>query len=136
MNLAFLTFGVERVRILWIEQNVKTVSTGQRRPVGISNLFLTLHPAGSDPVLVVLKPARYAKIGFRIIQRNPVELATREFAQVVPIFSASETLVETAVGSEQQPKADLRFRWLVFIFRFRRLRWRSAARLNGKRMAI
>ncbi len=100
MHFALLAFGVKRVAIGWIEQNVKTVPAGESGPVAVANGFLALDATWPDPVFVVLKSARDAEVGFRIVQRDPVKFPGRKFVQMVPIFSAGETLVEPAVGSE------------------------------------
>src|SRR6266550_4174930 len=133
VHFTLLALCIERVAIGWIKQNIKTVATGKRRPIAVANPFFTLHAAWSDPVLVILKAARNPEIRFRVVERDPIEFSRRNLVQMVPIFAAGKTLIQTAIGPEQQTLADWRFRRLVFIFRFGR---RYSARLNRKRVAI
>src|SRR5215475_2548119 len=92
-----LTLGIKRVVIRRIEQNVKSISAGERNPVCVTNTLFALHAARSNPVLVVLQSAGDPEIRLRIVQTDPIKLARREFVQVVPIFSAGKTLIKTAV---------------------------------------
>src|SRR5437870_12630643 len=71
VHFDFLAFRVKRVAIGWIKQDISTVAAGKRSPIAVPNSFLTLHGAGTYPVLVVLKSARYAEIRFRVVQRDP-----------------------------------------------------------------
>ena len=100
VHLALLALSIKRVAIGWIEQNVKTVATGESGPVAVANGFLTLDATWPDPVLVVLKSTRDPEVWFRIVQRDPVKFSGGNFVQMVPIFSAGETLVKATVGSE------------------------------------
>src|ERR1700736_277302 len=100
VHFALLAFGIKRVAIGWIEQNVKPVAAGESGPVTVANGFLTLNATWPDPVFVVLKSARNPEVGFRIVERNPIKFPCGNFVQMVPIFSAGETLVKPTVGSE------------------------------------
>src|SRR5438270_2527873 len=136
MNFPTLTLGVKRVAIGRIEQNIKTVATGKRGPIGIANQLFALHSARPDPVLVVLQTAGDSEIRFRIVETDPIKFSRRNFVQVVPILSAGKTLIETAIGPEQQPLTNRWFWRFVFVFRLWRLRrWRRAG-LNCYRVAI
>ena len=55
---------------------------------------------------------------------------------MIPALAAGEALIHTAIRSEQQTLANWRFRRLVFIFRFGRLRRRRCAGLNRERVTI
>src|SRR4029453_373956 len=136
MNFALLTFSIKRVAIGWIEQDVKAVAAGKRRPIGVANTLLALHSARSNPVLVVLEAARNSEVRFRVVERNPVIFSRRNLVQMVPVFAAGETLIHATIGAEQQTLANLRFRGLVFVFRFGRLRRRHGAGLNCQRVTI
>src|SRR6266480_1471088 len=136
MDFALLTFRIKRVVISWIKQDVKAVATGKRGPIAVANTFLTLHAARSHPVLVVLETARNSEIRFRVIERNSIIFSCGNLVQMIPVLAASKTLVYAAIRPEQQTLANLRFRGLVFVFRFGWLRRRHRARLNRKRVTI
>ena len=120
MHFAFLALRVKRVVIGWIEQDVKSVAAGKRRPIAIANLFLALHAARPDPVLVVLKPASDAEIRLRVVQRDSIIFSRGNSVEVLPVLAAGETLINAAVSSEQKPLANGRLRRLVFVFRLGR----------------
>ena len=137
VHFALLTFGVKRVAIRWVEQYVKSVATGESSPVTIANRFLALHSAGSHPVFIVLKAARDSEIRFRVVKRDSVKFARRNFVEMIPIFSAGKALIYTAISSKQHTLANLRLWWLIFFFR---LRWfrrrRHSAGLNRERVIV
>src|SRR5207245_1156681 len=95
-----------------------------------------LDAAQSDPVLVVLKSSRNAKVRLRIVQTDSVKFSGREFVQVIPIFSAGKTLIKPAVSSEQQSLTNWWFRRFVFILRLWRFLLRNCARLDREGVAI
>ena len=136
MHFTLLTFCIKGVAIGRIEQDVKAVATRKRGPIAIANTFLALHSARSNPVLVVLKAASNSEIRFRVVERNPIIFSGRNLVQVIPVLAAGETLIQTAIRPEQQTLANLRFWRLVFVFGFRRLRWRHGAGLNRERVTI
>src|SRR5438045_9183331 len=131
-----LTLGVKRVAIGRIEQNIKAVATGKRGPIGIANQLFALHSARPDPVLVVLQTAGDSEIRFRIVDTDPIKFSRRNFVQVVPTLSARKTLIETAIGPEQQTLTNTWFRRFGSVFRLWRLRRRRRAGLNCHRVAI
>src|SRR4030095_11413875 len=55
---------------------------------------------------------------------------------MIPRLPRGEALINSAVGSEEEPLANRRFWRLVFVFRFGRFRRGRRARLKGKRMTI
>src|SRR5262245_13898407 len=136
MNLALLAFRIKGVAIGRIEQDIKAVAAGKRGPIAVTNTFLTLHSARSNPVLVVLKAARNSEIRFRVVERDPIIFSRRNLVQMIPVFAAGEALIDAAVRSEQQTLANWWFRGLVFVFRFRRLRRRRCASLNRECVTI
>src|SRR3989440_4483231 len=117
-----LTLGVKRVAIRRIKQNIKTVATGERGPIRIANQLFALHAARPDPVLVVLQTARDPEVRLRIVETDSIKFSRRNLAQMVPIFSTGKTLIETAIGPEQDPLTNRRFSPCVFIFRLGPLR--------------
>ena len=136
MNFALLTFRIKGVAIGWIEQDIKAVATGKCGPIAVANSFLTLDSTRSHPIFVVLKAARNSEIWFRVVERNPIIFSRRNLIQMIPVFAPGETLIHTAIRTEQQTLANWRFRRLVFIFRFGRLRrWRCAG-LNRERVTV
>src|ERR1044072_1247629 len=136
MAFALLTFRIKGVAIGWIEQDIKAVATGKCGPIAVANSFLTLDSTRSHPIFIVLKTARNLEIRFRVIKRNPIIFSRRNLVQMIPVFAAGETLIDTAICSKQQTLANWRFRRLVFIFRFRRLRRRHCSGLNCERVTI
>src|ERR1043165_8043010 len=118
MDFALLTF------------RIKGVAIGKCGPIAVANSFLTLDSTRSHPIFIVLKSARNSEIRFRVIKRNPIIFSRRNLVQMIPVFAAGETLIDTAICSKQQALANWRFRRLVFIFRFWRLRRRCCAGLN------
>src|ERR1044072_4320880 len=101
MNFALLTFGVKRVVVGRVKQNIKAVAASKRSPVRVADRFLTLHAARTNPVFIALQTSGDAEIGFRIVQTNPVKFAAGKFIQMVPIFSAAEALIKAAIRSSQ-----------------------------------
>src|SRR4029453_5266675 len=136
VDFAPLTFRIKRVTIVRIEQNIKAITTGERGPIRVANTLLILPPARPDPVLIVLETTSNSKIWFRIVERNPIILSCGNLVQMVPVFAAGETLINATIGDKEQTLANLRFRGLVFVFRFGRLRRRHGAGLNRERMTI
>src|SRR4029450_6173629 len=136
MDFALLTFRIKCVAIGRIKQDVKAVATGKRGPIAVANTFLTLHSARANPVLVVLETARNSEIRLRVVERNSIIFSCGNPVQMIPVFAAGKTLINTAIRPEQQTLANLRFWGLVFVFRFGRLRRRHRAWLNRKRMTI
>src|SRR3981081_2028278 len=55
---------------------------------------------------------------------------------MIPSLARGETLINTAIGAEQQPLTDRRFVGLVFFLAVGRFGRRSRSRLNHKRVAI
>src|ERR1700693_375359 len=136
MDFPALAFGIKRVVVGRIKQNIKTVSSGESGPIGISNLFFALDATRANPVLVVLQSAGDSKIRLRIVEAYPAKLTARKFVQVIPILAARKTLIEAAIGPEQQSQTNRRFRWFVLVFGFRRFGRRRAVRLNREGVAI
>src|ERR1044072_1641981 len=136
MDFALLTFRIKCVVIGRIKQDVKAIATGKRGPIAVANTFLTLHSARSHPVLVVLEAARNSEIRFRVVERDPIIFSRGNLVQMIPVLAASKTLIYAAIRPEKQTLANLRFRGLVFVFRFGRLRRRHRAGLNRKRVTI
>ena len=136
VHFALLTFGVKGVVVRGIEQHIKTVTTRERNPVTIANPFFALHRAGSHPILIVLKAARYSEIRLSIVERDSIKFARRNFVQVIPIFSAGKALINTAIGSKQHTLANLRLWRFAFVFRLGRFRRRHCAGLDRKRVIV
>src|ERR1700730_4883136 len=55
---------------------------------------------------------------------------------MVPALAGRETLINAAIGAQQQTLTNRRLWGFVFVFRFCRLGRGSSSRLNYKRMAI
>src|SRR6266404_1153323 len=136
VHFAALTFRVKRVAVGRIEQNIKTVAAGERDPIRVTNSFLARHAARPDPVLVVLKSARDAEVRFGIVQCDPVKFSRWNFIQMIPAFASGETLINAAIGAQQQTLTNRRLGRFVFVFRFWRFGCRSRSWLNNKRVAI
>src|SRR5262249_33372709 len=101
VHFAALAFRVERIVIGRIEQDVKTVPASKRGPITVANTFLTLDSAPSNPVFVILTTARTSAIRCRVVEPHPIISSRRNLAQVVPVFAASKTLIQAAIGSQQ-----------------------------------
>src|SRR6266700_8155670 len=136
MHFAFLAFRVKEIAIGRIEYDVKTVAAGEADPIRVTDTFLALHAAGTDPVLIVLKSASNAEVRFRIVQSEPVEFSSRNAIEMLPPFPSREALINAAIGPEQQALTNRRLRRLAFVFRVRWLWWWSGARLNRERMTV
>src|SRR5947208_16238004 len=136
VHFALLALGIKRVVIGRVEQNIKTVAAGERGPIRIANQLFALPTGWPNPVLVVLQAAGDSEIRFRIVKANSVKFSRRNLAQVVPVFPAGKTLIQAAVGPEQQTLTNRRLRRFVFVFRLGRLGRRGRARLNGQGVAI
>src|SRR5438046_10316292 len=136
VHFTLLAFRIKGVAIVWIENDIKAVATGERGPIGIANSFFALHGARPDLVLVVLKPAGDTEVRFRVVESDSIKFSSRNGIEMIPALTACETLVTTAVGSEQYALANRRFRRFVLVFRFWRFRRRHRAWLNGKCVTI
>src|SRR6266481_1427179 len=97
MHFALLTFRIKGVVISRIKQDVKSIETGKRGPIAVANTFLTLHSAGSHPVLVVLETTGNSEIRFRVVERNSIIFARGNLVQMIPVLAASKTLVYAAI---------------------------------------
>src|SRR5881227_130348 len=53
-----------------------------------------------------------------------------------PALAAGVALINATIVSDNQTQRDRRFRWLVLVLGFRRLRRRRTSILNGQRMHI
>src|SRR5947199_5479852 len=136
VHFTLLTFRIKGVAIIWIENDIKAVATGERGPIGITNSFLARHGARPDPILIVLKSASDAEVGFRVVESDSIKFSGRNGIEMIPALAGRETLVNAAVGSEQYALANQRFRRFVLVFRFWRFRRRHRAWLNGKCVTI
>src|SRR4029453_3274475 len=136
MHFAFLAFRIKNVAIGRIEYDIKTVAAGQADPIRVADSFLALHGARTNPILIVLKSAGDAEIRFGVVQRDSVEFPCGNAVEMLPSFAGREALIHAAIRPEQQPLANRRFGWLVFILRLRWFRRRHGARLNYQRMTI
>src|SRR5438309_423893 len=101
MHFAALAFGVERVAIVRIEYDVKSIAAGQTGPVRIANSFFAKNAAGADPVFVVLQAASDAEIRFRVVERDPIKFAGRDAIKMFPAFSSGKRLINAAVVAKQ-----------------------------------
>src|SRR5438094_3696689 len=136
VHFTLLAFRVKGVAIVWIENDIKAVATGKRSPIGVTNSLFALHGAWPDPVLIVLKSAGDAEVRFRVVESDSIKFSRRNGIEMIPALAGCETLVNTAVGSEQYALANRRFRRFVLVFRFWRFRRRHRAWLNGKCVTI
>src|SRR5205809_4945842 len=136
VHFALLTFRIKGVAIIWIENDIKAVATGERGPIGITNSFLARHGAWPDPVLVVLKSAGDAEVRFRVVESDSIKFSSRNGIEMIPALAGCATLVKAVVGSEQFALATQRFRRFVLVFRFWRFRRRHRAWLNSKCVTI
>src|SRR2546429_3719022 len=136
MHFAALAFGIERVAIVRIEYDVKSIAAGQTGPVRIANSFFAQNAARSDPVFVVLQPAGNAEVWFRVVERDPIKFTRRDAIEMFPAFPGGKGLINAAIVPEQDPLTNRRLRRLVLVLGFRRfLRWHRS-RLNHQGMTI
>src|SRR6266567_4590478 len=136
VHFTLLAFRIKGIAVVRIEYDVESVAAGERSPIRIANSFLARHSARPDPVLVVLKSAGNAEVRLRVVKSDSIKFPSRNGIEMIPALASRETLINTAIGSEQYALANRRFRRFVLIFRFRRFRRRHSAWLNGKCVTI
>src|SRR5438132_4872102 len=88
VHFTLLTFRIKGVAIIWIENDIKAVATGERGPIGITNSFLARHGARPDPVLIVLKSAGDAEVRFGFVERAPLNFSARMEMRLIPPLPA------------------------------------------------
>src|SRR2546429_1325264 len=61
----------------WSSDVCSSDLAGQADPIRVADAFLALHPAGTNPIFIVLKSAGDAEVRFRIVQSDPVKFSRR-----------------------------------------------------------
>src|SRR5438034_10093840 len=101
VHFTLLTFRIKGVAIIWIENDIKAVATGERGPIGITNSFLARHGAWPDPVLIVLKSVGDSEVRFRVVESYSIKFSSRNGIEMIPALAGCETLVNAAVGDRK-----------------------------------
>src|SRR5207237_7706404 len=127
MHYAFLVIAIKRVAISRIEQHIKPIGTGEGRPITVADAFLALHCAWTNPVAIILQSTCDPINRARVVQRDAVEFASWDPIQMFPALAAGVALINATIVSDNQTQRDRRFRWLVLVLGFRRLRRRRTS---------
>src|SRR5438046_8967563 len=101
VHFTLLTFRIKGVAIIWTENDIKAVATGERGPIGITNSFLARHGARPDPSLMVLQSASDAEVGLRVVESDPITFSGRNGSEMIPALAGRATSVTAAAGHAQ-----------------------------------
>ena len=98
---AVLQRRIDRVRIFRIDLRSKTVATVGYKPVGVGDAGSAARARRTTKTEVVLRAAVNVVERFRVVGGDVVELRDRKILFEVPVRAAIETLVNSAVATNQ-----------------------------------